>query len=150
MGGRIRAHLPAIVALALALSSPTLIRAGGDGSVHGGVDVSPLLVSLSLSTTTSVVGKPLRADVRVTNVGAARITNIVVEVRAATTGLRIKSITPQTISKLRPGEVGIVSSTICGQKPGNYIVLARATLAGNSVDSPARLLTITAGKERGC
>jgi hypothetical protein len=38
---------------------------------------------------------------------------------------------------------------ICGQKPGTYIVLARATLAGNSVDSPARLLTITAGKERG-
>jgi hypothetical protein len=51
---------------------------------------------------------------------------------------------------LKPGESGLVAYTICGQRPGNYIVLARATLAGASVDSPARLLTITAGKERGC
>jgi uncharacterized membrane protein len=150
MRGGSRSLLPALVALALAFSSPALIRADGQGSIRGQVSISPLLVSLTLSTTTAVVGKALRADVRVTNVGPERVSNVIVEVRAATDGLRIRKDTPQTIAKLKPGESGLVTYTICGQKPGSYVVLARATLAGTSVDSPARLLTITAGKERGC
>jgi uncharacterized protein (DUF58 family) len=146
----VRSIVSVVAVALLATFSPALLHADDEASVTGHVDVSPLVVSLSVSPTTSPVGKPVRADVRVTNIGAVRVSNVLVEVRAATDGLRIKSGTPQTLSKLKPGETGSIGYTVCGQKPGNYIVLARATLAGKSVESAARLLTITPGKERGC
>jgi uncharacterized membrane protein len=151
MPRRARRILATLVAVSALFTTPiSVIRADGSGSIAGHVEVSPLLVTLTMSAGESVVGRPIRADVVVMNAGPAQVSNIIVELRSASDGLRIKKSTRQTISKLKPGQGSSVSYTVCGRTPGNYVLLARATLNGLSVDSPARLLTIAPGNERGC
>jgi hypothetical protein len=142
--------LPLVVAMGVSLLAPGLIRADGTLSVSGSVSVSSIVVTLTLSATEIVVGKTVRADAIVQNVSPVRISNVVVELRAPSEGLRIKSATTQTISKLKPGASADVSYAVCGLDAGAYLLLARATVDGQTIESAARLLIVLPGTGRGC
>jgi hypothetical protein len=149
MAGSRRPLLGVILAAVLALSAPALLRAES-ATINAGVEVSPLGIDLAISTAQAAVGQRVHVAGSIANLGASREANIVVELRVANDGLRIQSATVQNIVRLQPGQQASVAWAICGQTPGNYVLMARATLAGASIDSPARLLPIVPGKVRGC
>ncbi len=54
------------------------------------------------------------------------------------------------MAQIKAGKNAVVSWSVCGRLPGTYVLLARVTLDGASIDSPARLLTITPGGKKPC
>ena len=107
-------------------------------------------VELDLSAAEARVADKVRATTNVTNGGAARLSGITVELRVDAAGLRIQGASTTIITRLQPGRTSDSTWTICALQPGNYLVLATATLAGVSIDSLARLLSISGERRRGC
>ena len=128
--------------------------AGATEPATGGVDaslrVSPLAVALTLVPDQAGVGRRVRARVAVTNLGPTAISGVTAEIRLDRDGLVIAGSAVVVIGRIRPGQTASVSWSVCGRLAGQYLVLARATLDGASVESPARLLTITPGGRRSC
>jgi hypothetical protein len=143
----------AAIAVALALATAGSSNAEStsmSASVAGSVQVLGLEIDLVLSTSTARVGDKVRALATVANVGPARISNITVELRVDAAGLRVKGATTTTIARLLAGRTLTSTWTLCPLEPGNYLVLARATVDGASVESAARLLTVSPGQRKGC
>jgi hypothetical protein len=122
-------------------------RAGPPATAH--VRANPLVISLSLSKSTIKVGQTVQAKASVTNLGKVTLTTIDVELRVDPRAARLAPA-HQSIARLKAGQSSMAMWSLCGGTPGTYVVLARATSAGSSVDSPAMLLTITAGSKKSC
>ena len=138
------------LAILLVGSATGPIRAIDRATVGGRVAVHPLVATLVGSATQAPVGQKVHFTASIVNDGPGRVGPIAVELRSAATGLRIKGAVVQSISRLRPGQLASISWTVCGQTPGAYVLLARATLDGASVESAARLLTIVADRKGRC
>jgi len=146
---RLRLLVILLLAAILALPAPAVLSAQSR-SVDARLDVNPLRIDLAISTIQATVGQRVQVAASVTNLGPSRVSNIVVELRVATGGLRIQGSTVLSISRLQPGQETSVGWAVCGQSPGNYVLMARATVNDAAIDSPARLLTVIAGRQRGC
>jgi hypothetical protein len=140
----------ASLGLALLLVAAPVTAAGSEGSVTATVRISGVTVSLNLSAATIAVGQSVKAEVLVTNVGDRVIRTVVVELRLDEAGLGVRGGPSKGISQLRAGTGSSVSWAVCGRTPGAYIVLATATVDSISIDSEARLLTVTESTRRPC
>jgi hypothetical protein len=146
------AALP-VLAAALVVGAPVLLAAdpvaGTDAALEGRVRVSAIIVAFALSADSANVGQSIRAEARITNIGTATLRGIAIDIRADRVGLAIKSPTAEVLS-LKPGRSTTVTWSICGRNEGSYVLLVRATHAGVSIESAARLLSITAGGRKAC
>jgi hypothetical protein len=139
-----------LLAVLLALVTAGSLEAESSASIEATVQVTAIDVQLALSTSSARVGDKLGADATVSNLGSTRLAAIEVELRVDTAGLGIKGNGKTTVSKLAAGRSATVSWSICALQPGNYVVLARAVVAGVAVDSQARLLAVTGVRRKGC
>jgi hypothetical protein len=146
-GGQ-RQTLVLMIGLAFLGVAPA-VSAAGDGSVSSHVHVSPLLVSLDLSATRAQAGQAVQAKATVSNIGTTLVKGVTVELRFDAAGLRVSKAT-EKVAQIKAGKNAVVSWSICGRLPGIYVLLARVTFDGASIDSPARLLTITPGGKKPC
>jgi hypothetical protein len=145
-----RPGYPAI-ALAILVSA---VNAGSlnaaSASISASVEVAAHEVMLALSSAEVRVGDIVRADATLTNLGSSRLTGISVELRVDPTGIKVRGDELLVVSRLQPRRTAMVSWKLCALQVGNYLVLVRATAGGVSVDSPARLLTVSGQRPRGC
>ncbi len=139
----------AVLAVLLATATAGSISAES-ASINAAVRVMPLAISLELSTSEAKVGDAVRARATITNLGPTRVSKVSIEVRVNASGVRVKEPLVASIGQLQPGKSGSVSWSLCAVGPGGYLVLARATLGGASVESEARLLTIAGQSKRAC
>jgi len=139
------------LAIAVALSQPgTSYASGGSaGSSRGLVLASPLLVTLTLSTSFASIGQTVKAEARVSNLGSSTLRSTRLELRADGTGLTI-SRPLNEIGQLKPGKSTSVSWSVCGRAAGSYVLLVRTTVAGIATDSPAQVLTVGPGGRKAC
>lgn len=147
-GRRIRAGAAAL-AVVLAIGMPGSLDADS-ASIQASVRVSPITVRLEISAAQLRAGDTTRALATVTNLGPVKLSSVRVELRVDTAGVHVRGDAVSTISKLQPGHSATVSWTICAVEQGNFVVLAHATVEGGSVDSPARLLSVSGRRPRGC
>jgi subtilase family serine protease len=110
----------------------------------------PLEISLELSTMDARVGDAVKARATITNAGQTRISNVTAELHVDISVVDVRGGLVATISRLQPGRTATVSWTLCASATGNFLVLARATVDGASVESEARLLTVEGQRRRGC
>jgi hypothetical protein len=147
-GRRIGSPITIVIAV-LVLTSPVVLAAG-EGSLSATVRVSPLQARLELSATSTQVGKTFKATAVVTNVGPSVVKDVTVDLRLDGAGLVIERPGPKTIEQIKPVKAATVSWMVCAASPGTYLLLAQATVAGETVESAARVVTVTAGGRRSC
>ncbi len=146
--GAWRSRFAAALVVTTLLAAPVVL-AGSEATVTGRVRVSPLTLLLELSTANATVGQTLQAQATVSNVGSSAIRDIQVELRVDPDGLRVnKGIVD--LAKIRAGKSAVVSWAVCARVAGAYVLLARATAGGASIESPARVMTIAPGGRRSC
>lgn len=139
--------LAALVTSSL-LGAPVVLAEGG-GAVSGVVRANPLVVTLELSTTTAAVGQAIQARATVSNLGPTTIRGIRVELRVDPSGLRLVKAAID-LAQLKAGKSSTVTWAVCGRVVGSYVLLARATAGGASIDSQAQVLTISSGGRKTC
>lgn len=146
-----RVVMPALLAVLLAATTASSATAES-ASISASVQVASVVVAveLSLSAGTVRVGDTVKATATVVNVGTARASRVLVSLRVDSAGLRVKGTDPVTISGLQPGNDKSASWSVCALQPGNYLLLARVTVDGASVDSPAVLLSVTGQRRKAC
>jgi hypothetical protein len=137
--------VPLVSILLVAGSIPGPVRGASEDAVTGTVLVASLQLTLELSSSTVATGESVLARARVTNLGGASLRGIVVTLRLDPDGLLVKRPASKKVPQLAPGKTSIVSWSLCGRRPGILVILAQATVGGVTVESPARVLTITAG-----
>ena len=138
-----------VISVVLALAVPNGIRAD-TASVTATVQVGAVLISLDLSASEATLGHPIRARATVTNVGDATLSDIAVELRSDADGIRIRGAEGQVIARLRAGRHETLSWTLCGRQVGSYVLLARVTVGGLSLDSEARVVSVLSDKAGKC
>jgi hypothetical protein len=138
------------LAVAAAIACTSRSEGAGFGTVGASVTVSPLLVTLSLSTADGLVGEPILARASVTNAGLAALANAALTLRADPTGLRVGGSNPRPLGELESGRTRSVSWQLCGLQPGSYVVLARATASGFGADSRAATLRLAPAERARC
>lgn len=145
-----RPRLPAIV-LAMLVALPTAGSTNAESaSIDASVRVVPLEITLELSTLEARVGDSVRAQATITNAGPSRVSNVIVELRLDLSALSVKGSLTTVISRLQPGHATSVTWNLCPTRATNSLILARASVEGASVESQARLLTVTGQRKRGC
>jgi subtilase family serine protease len=140
---------PAILAVVLAVATAGSTNAES-ASIEATVRVMPLAISLDLSTSQARVGDSVRARATVTNLGSVRVSNVVIELRVDAAAVSVRGALASTIPRIQPGHAASISWNLCATRTGNVLILARATVDGASIESPARLLTISGQRNRGC
>jgi subtilase family serine protease len=140
---------PAVVAVVLAVATAGSINAES-ASISASVRVVPLVITLDLSTMEARVGDAVKARATITNAGQTRVSNVTAELHLDASAVNVRGSLVVTIARLQPGHAASVSWTLCPTVTGNFIVLARATVDGASVESEARLLTVAGQRRRGC
>ena len=136
------------VSLAMALPSPA-VGTDGDGAVEATVRASPLLVTFTVASDSIQVGQSVKAEARITNIGATTVSGFTVELRADPAGLSTKSALHQ-VGPLKPGKAATIRWQVCGRSAGSYVVLALVTEEGHPMDGAARMLTVRAGGRKSC
>ena len=143
----------AALASGLAIIAPVLPMTGLVDATGAGVDglvrASPISITFILAAAEAQVGQVTKAEARVTNLGAATLHDVAVELRVDQSGLSIRRALVQ-VASIKPGRSTTVSWQVCGVVAGSYVLLVRAIESGESVDSQARLLTVRAGGRRSC
>lgn len=119
-------------------------------SINASVRIASVEVTLSLSTLAARVGDTVRAQVAVTNLGSTLLSTVTVELRGDSPGLSVRGAVTATVSRLKAGHTTTLTWKLCALQEGNYVVLARATADGASVDSTARVVSIAGRRIRGC
>jgi hypothetical protein len=137
------------IVVVLALPGTVAGTSGAAGRVTGRVVASPLGVTLQLALESVRVGQLVKAEARITNVGAVTLRGIAVEIRADRAGLAIRTPTVE-VASLKPGRSTTVTWSVCGRVEGSYVLLARVTHDVVQLESEARLLSVTAGGRRAC
>src|SRR5262245_29326358 len=138
------------LAVVLATTPFAVALAASSGSVRGAVRIVPITVALSLDPPSAAVGAPVKARATVTNVAASGSASFTLELRIPSSGVLIKGGGVAGAIVLKAGKSSTVTWNLCGQSTGSYVVLARAAVVGTHVDSPARLLTVTASAKGKC
>jgi hypothetical protein len=131
------------------LAGSTVVVAADEGTIEGRVAVHPLAVALELSTSATTTGKAIQARATVTNQGSAVAAAVTVTLRLAPAGLVPRDALAQSIARIRAHRSAKVTWSLCPAAPGSYLLFAQATLNGSTVESRARVVTVTAGR-RGC
>ena len=146
------ARLTTLLAALLAATTAGSVSAESSASVSASVTVAAAVVSVSLTVSSGSirVGDSVRAIATVSNTGTGRATKVLVSLRVDSAGLRVKGTNPVTISGLQPGHPKAASWSVCGLQAGNYVLLARVTIDGASVDSPAVLLSVAGQRKKAC
>jgi hypothetical protein len=145
------APLAMVMALLLATATAGSVNAES-ASITASVQVASVVVSVSLTVSSGSirVGDSVKAVATVLNSGTARASSVLVSLRVDAAGLRVKGTNPVTINGLQPGHPKAASWSVCGLQPGNYVLLARVTVDGASVDSPAVLLSVSGQRKKAC
>jgi uncharacterized membrane protein len=133
--------------LVVALAGST---SAASGTIDASVRIAPLEVSLTLSALQARVGDSLRARAVVQNLGSTPVSNVVVELRVDSLGLSVRGSAVVIIPRIQARHSATASWTVCALQEGNFVVLARATGDGASVDSLARVVSIVGRRNRGC
>jgi hypothetical protein len=121
--------------------------------VPGRVIPNQLFVGLTVSATRTTAGKTVQARASVTNGGFKPLVDASVTVRFDPTGLVVAGSPTVLIGTLDALRTVKATWSLCPRQPGNYVLVAsaRGTRADGvtlSVDSPAVLLTVDAGRGR--
>ena len=145
-----RRLVAAALAIVLATAPATVALAASSGSVRGAVRIVPITVALALDPPSAAVGAPVKARATVTNVAASGTASFTLELRIPATGVLIKGGGVAGAIVLKAGKSTTVTWNVCGSAVGSYVLLARAAVVGTHVDSPARLLTVTANPRGRC
>jgi uncharacterized membrane protein len=135
------------VAGATAASAPLAsapARAASSGTVTGRILISPVAIDLVLQPSTARAGTSITAHVTVTNLGQALLARVAVRLRAPD-GIAIRPSPSRLVRRLSPASSSTLDWSLCGRRPGAYLVFAEAMVDGVAVDSPVRLLTVTSG-----
>ncbi|HET7181291.1 MAG TPA: CARDB domain-containing protein [Candidatus Limnocylindrales bacterium] len=121
-------------------------------SLTATVRVADVVVSvrLAISSTSARVGDTVKATATVVNGGTSRIPTVTVSLRADTTGLRIRGADTIVLTSIAPGRPRTAQWTVCAVQPGTFVLLARVSVGGVSVDSPAVLLSVAGQRKKGC
>jgi hypothetical protein len=150
VGRPARVHVPAalmraiVLAVSCALPTTGAAQAATEGSVTGRVLISPVAIDLVITPSTAQVGTSVIAAATLRNLGSVALSKISVRLRAPS-GLAIQPSGARSVQGFAPGTSTALSWSVCGRRPGSYLVFAEASYSGTVVDSPARLLTVTAG-----
>lgn len=144
-----RAFAPALVAVTLALATAGSTSAES-ASLSASLRVLPIEITLELSAMDVRAGDPVKARATIRNAGPTRIANVAVDLRLGASSVSVRGSLVATVARLQPGHDATVSWTLCPTATGNFLVLARATLDGASVESDARLLTVAGQRRRAC
>ena len=147
-----RARLAVLLAALLAVATAGSVNAESSASVSASVTVASAVVSVTLTVSSGSirVGDSVKAVARVSNSGTARAPKVLVSLRVDSAGLRVKGADPVVISGLQPAHPKTASWSVCGLQPGNYVLLARVTVDGASIDSAAVLLSVTGQRKKAC
>ena len=94
--------------------------------------------------TWALLCREFMAHAAVRNLGPASIAEVSVRLRAPA-GVVMRRTTAKLVRGLGPGATAVVGWSLCGWRPGAYLVFAEATFGHDVIDSPARLLTVTPG-----
>ena len=137
----------AIVVVAAVLN-PSGALAAGSGQVRGQVAVFPATVAFTVSPLSTKTGQSAQAQATITNRGAATLSNVQVDLRIDSTGLKTAK-TGQLINQIKPGKSASVSWLVCGRTVGSYVLLVHVTIGALAIDSTARILTVSRGT-KGC
>jgi uncharacterized membrane protein len=140
--GRSRPAQLFALALAAVLVSAASVRASPTASVGAAVDISPLVVTIELGSTTVAAGRQVGVRATVRNLGDAVVGPIGVELRFEPAGLEVRGPATARIARLAPGRGATVSWQVRGLKPGAYVLLARATVGPFATESRAVVLTV--------
>jgi hypothetical protein len=120
---RVIAALALGVAILLSASAAT---PSAGRSVVGRVTVSPLLLTLRLSSNEAPAGRRIRATATLHNLGAATLRSASLELRTDPSGLLTIGPKRRAISQLKPGKSRAVQWRLCGIVPASYVVVAVA------------------------
>jgi hypothetical protein len=112
--------------------------------------ISPLGVVLDLSSATVPLGKTVQATATVTNWSSAAVRAVAVELRLDPAGLTVKPVGTREIRQIKGARQAAVSWTVCAASLGTYVLLAQATVNGDTVESAARILTVTGTGRKSC
>jgi hypothetical protein len=118
-------------------------------AINANVQVQAIQVDLGLSASEVQAGDKLRARATVANVGPGAV-RVSVELRFDQRGVSLKGPATAAVPKLQPGQSATVTWNLCALRPGQYVLLARATAGGVATDSAARVLTIAGQRRKGC
>lgn len=146
-------HFRGGAATALALLLVVVVAGSSNAesaTVGASVRIASLDVTLTLSALEARVGETVRARAVVDNLGSTSLSDVAVELRVSSEGVRTRGESTVIIPRMKPGHTAIVSWTLCTLQEGNFVVFARVTGDGASVDSPARVLSIAGRRHRGC
>ena len=149
MGRRI-GRVAAVVLAALIVGTPMVAADGSEGRVTATVIVSPLGVTLDVAASSVPVGKAFQARANVTNGWTSVVRDILVELRLDPVGLAVRQDSQREIGQIKGGRSASVSWTVCGMSPGSYVLLVQATVDGATVESVARIVTVTDDGRRSC
>jgi len=135
----------AAFALLGVLANPA--AAAGSRAVTGTVRAAAVGITLSLSATTARVGDQVTATATVRNFTSGTLKTVTIDLRFDASGLALKPTGSQSV-QVKAGRTADAKWSICGTRVGSYVIVARATVNGVSIDSDARLLTITLGAKK--
>jgi hypothetical protein len=136
-----------LAASGLALAIAGGAHAASSGSVAGRVVANPLDVRLTLSTSQTQVGTRFGAGATVRNLGTGSLSNVTLALRADP-AIAVTPSSPWSLGNLAGGETTAAAWFLCASAPGNYVVVARATGGVFTAESPAKLVSVTAGRGR--
>lgn len=139
-----------VLGLALLVAVAPPASAAEELSVSASFHVSPITVALELSASTVRVGQSVTARVTATNLGNETVRSVTLSLRFEPVGLVQKGATSSRLNQLKAGRSAEVSFKICGAAVGSYLVLAQGELDGSTIESPARLLVVTEGRNAKC
>jgi hypothetical protein len=139
----------AIVLLVTLVAAPPAVAAD-EAAVAMIVRVSPLTVALDLSAESVPVGKTFQAKAIVTNDGTVPARDVVVELRLDREGLVVHKGGERRIGQVKGGKSASVAWSVCATAPGSYVLLSQVTSDGATVESAARIVTVTGDGQRRC
>lgn len=131
----------AFACLAIAVVTAGAAQAGDSGSITGRVLANPLSVTIDVPADPKRRGRTFRIGADVANAGAAVLDNVVVTL-VRDPGIRLDPKPSQTISRIPARESRRVVWSACSNKPGDYVVLARAATGQFVAESAAELVQI--------
>jgi hypothetical protein len=136
-------------AIVLVGSLAQSVAGAGARPINASVRVSPISVTLALSPTSIRVGEQITATATVRNLTSTTIKVVQVQLRVDTSGLMLKPAGLQSV-QVKAGKTADLKWSICGAVAGTYVVMARATVDGASIDSAGHLVTVVAGGRKRC
>jgi uncharacterized membrane protein len=139
-----------IAAVLLVLVVAPVGVAAQDVSLKTVVRASPLRIALDISAASVPVGKTFQVKAAVTNDGADPARDIRVELRLDPEGLSVHKGSVRTISQVKGGKSASVSWSVCATVSGSYVLLAQADDDGATIESTARILSVTGTGRRAC